>query len=109
PVTRAQAVTAIWRLKNQSDKSSTTGFVDESVLKNETRTLRGAPPFTDVVAFSYYEQAVKDLYNIGVVDGTTSTTFSPDAQVTRGQVAKLLYRALGRWFTLEAPGGEELG
>ncbi|MER3398958.1 MAG: hypothetical protein C4316_10635, partial [Chloroflexota bacterium] len=106
PVTRAQAVTAIWRLKDQSDKSSTTGFVDESVLKNElvtaaNRTLRGAPPFTDVVAFSYYEQAVTDLYNIGVVDGTTSTTFSPDAPVTRGQVAKLLYRALGRWFELK--------
>jgi len=108
PVTRAQAVTAVWRLKDLHDKSSTTGFVDESVLKNElvteaNRTLRGAPPFTDVVVFSFYADAVKDLYNIGVVDGTTSTTFSPDAQVTRGQVAKLLYRALGRWFTLEAP------
>jgi len=100
PVTRGQAATAINRLKDASDKDATSGFVNESVVKLETRTLRGDPPFTDVPLAAFYTDAVKRLYNIGVVDGTSPTTFSPDAQVTRGQIAKMLYRALGRWFPL---------
>jgi hypothetical protein len=103
PVTRGQAATAIWRLRTQSDKSSGTGFVDESVIKGEAglnRTLRGNPPFMDVLLAAFYADAVKFLYNIGVVDGTSATTFSPDDPVTRAQIAKMLYRALGRWFPL---------
>ncbi|MBK9603940.1 MAG: S-layer homology domain-containing protein [Anaerolineales bacterium] len=31
---------------------------------------------------------------MGIADGTSETTFSPDMPVTRGEFAKMLYRAL---------------
>ncbi len=52
--------------------------------------------FTDVVANSYYEQAVIWALEAGVTSGTSETTFSPDATCTRGQVVTFLWRALGK-------------
>ena len=35
---------------------------------------------------------------VGIADGTSETTFSPDQPVTRGEFAKMLYRALSLIF-----------
>ena len=35
-----------------------------------------------------------EAYGWGIADGTSDTTFSPDQPVTRGEFAKMLYRAL---------------
>lgn len=48
--------------------------------------------FTDVKAGKYYEKAVIWATESGITAGTTKTTFSPDAPVTRGEMVTFLYR-----------------
>lgn len=48
-------------------------------------------PFTDV---SSSDEEILYLYNKGLIKGTSSTTYSPDASVTREQAATLIGRAL---------------
>ncbi|MBL0347414.1 S-layer homology domain-containing protein [Candidatus Villigracilis affinis] len=52
--------------------------------------------FTDVAVGAYYAEPVIQAYGWGVADATSDTTFSPDQPVTRGEFAKMLYRALSR-------------
>ena len=74
--TRAQMVTFLWRA-NGSPKAT------------------GANPFTDVSADAYYYDAVLWAAEKGVTSGTTATTFSPDAVLTRGQTVTFLWRSNG--------------
>ena len=55
----------------------------------------GKNPFTDVKADAYYYDAVLWAVEQGVTSGTSATTFSPDATVTRGQTVTFLYRNAG--------------
>lgn len=48
-------------------------------------------PFTDLRA-SYYQQAVRNLYAYGIINGTSATTFTPERTVTRGEFAAILAR-----------------
>ncbi|MHB1842052.1 MAG: S-layer homology domain-containing protein [Sulfobacillus sp.] len=50
-------------------------------------------PFSDVAASSWYAGAVGEAYSLGLVNGTSATTFSPNATLTRAQLAALLVRA----------------
>ena len=74
--TRAQMVTFLWRAAG-SPKST------------------GGNPFTDVSASAYYYDAVLWAVEQGITNGTSATTFSPDATVTRGQTVTFLWRAGG--------------
>lgn len=71
---RAMFVTVLGRMSG----------VDVSKYANEK--------FTDVPAGSYYEGYVVWAAEQGIVQGTSDTTFSPDAAVTREQMAAFLYR-----------------
>jgi hypothetical protein len=51
--------------------------------------------FRDIPAGSYYEDAVLWAVENGITTGATSTTFAPNATVSRAQVVTLLYRAEG--------------
>ena len=48
-------------------------------------------PFTDLTA-SWYKDAVIWCYNNAVVNGTSTTTFTPGANITREQMVAMLYR-----------------
>lgn len=52
--------------------------------------------FSDVPIGQFYTNPVQYAYAVGVADGTSATTFSPDQPVLRGEFAKMLYRALSR-------------
>ena len=52
-------------------------------------------PFRDISSSAYYFDAVKWAVSAGITSGTTATTFSPDAIVTRGQTVMFLYRNAG--------------
>lgn len=52
-------------------------------------------PFTDISASDTYYNAVKYVYENGIMDGTGETTFSPDASMTRAQLVEALYRMAG--------------
>ncbi len=56
-----------------------------------------AAAFTDVDADDeYLAKAVNLLNYVGVIKGTSETTFSPDAPVTREQMAAFLYRIMNK-------------
>lgn len=48
--------------------------------------------FTDVPVNAYYASAVAWMLDNGVTEGTTATTYSPDADCTRAQIVTFLYR-----------------
>ena len=52
-------------------------------------------PFTDVDADNWYYNSVKYCYDNGLIMGTTDTTFSPNTNVTRGNLVTILYRMEG--------------
>lgn len=52
-------------------------------------------PFTDVPQSQYYYDAVLWAYNKGVVTGNTATTFNPNGNITRQDIAVILYRYAG--------------
>lgn len=54
-----------------------------------------ASPFGDVAVGSWYSEAVAWLAASGVTTGTSPTTFSPDDEVTRAQMATFLWRFRG--------------
>ncbi len=52
-------------------------------------------PFSDVLPGAWYYDAVSYIAAKGITSGTTATTFSPDATLTRGQFITMLMRAYG--------------
>lgn len=50
----------------------------------------GRTPFTDVYAGRWYVDAVRYAYTEALFSGTSATTFSPDAPMTRAQIAQVL-------------------
>ena len=52
--------------------------------------------FTDIDRSAYYYDAVVWAANSDVTTGTSKTTFSPEANCTRGQVVTFLWRAMGK-------------
>jgi N-acetylmuramoyl-L-alanine amidase len=67
-----------------------------SVYLDRILHLRGSLdlPFADVTAFDWYSGAVAGMYEAGLISGTSATTFSPNAPVSRQQAAALLIRSL---------------
>ncbi|MGN1306813.1 MAG: alpha/beta fold hydrolase [Faecousia sp.] len=59
-------------------------------------------PFTDVKESDWFYAYVVDMTDQGVIRGMTETTFEPDATLTRGQWATLLYRIAGEPEVTEA-------
>ncbi|MBR6808256.1 MAG: S-layer homology domain-containing protein [Clostridia bacterium] len=66
------------------------------------------PIFTDVKEDAWYADAVIWAYENGVTTGSSATTFSPDALVTREQVAVFLYRYMKDYKGEEMAAGAEL-
>ena len=52
----------------------------------------GVAPFTDVTSDKYYAKAVAWANENGIVSGYDSDTFGPDDNITREQLASMLYR-----------------
>ncbi len=53
-------------------------------------------PFTDVARDAWYYDAVSYVYDQGMVNGTTPTTFSPEVTTSRGMLVTILYRLAGQ-------------
>ena len=56
---------------------------------SHVRAVSGLP-FTDVAADRWSYSYIKKMYDAGAVSGTSATTFSPDANVTRAQFVTML-------------------
>lgn len=53
-------------------------------------------PFTDVAQSAWYFPYVHDIYWSGLMNGTSKTTFEPDATTTRAMVVQVLYNLAGK-------------
>ena len=58
-------------------------------------TVVDQPLFSDVSKNDYFHDAVEWAVDKGITSGTSATTFSPNATVTRGQTVTFLGRAAG--------------
>ena len=74
--TRGEIVTFLWRAAGSPAPQSTEN------------------PFTDLTK-DFYQDAVLWAVENGITEGTTATTFSPDAPCTRAQAVTFLWRAAG--------------
>lgn len=75
-LTRAQAVTFLWRFMGSPDHGTGTSFVD-------------------VDAADWHAPAVAWASDVAVTTGTSPTTFEPDLPVDRGQLATFMWRTAG--------------
>lgn len=75
--TRAEAVTFIYRMGGEPEP--------------EVPAL----PFRDVPVSAYYYDAVRFSVEFGITNGTSPTSFSPNAPCTRAQIITFLWRACG--------------
>ena len=65
-----------------------------------SKPSKGTLPFADVGKNDDCYDAVKYLYENEIMNGTSATQFSPNAELTRGMVVTILYRMEGEPFTL---------
>ena len=72
--TRAQIVTFLWHAAGSPEPKTVSSF-------------------TDVPASAYYAKAVEWAVANNVTNGTSATTFSPNADCTRAEIVTFLYRA----------------
>ncbi len=70
---------------------------------------KGQDIFTDVPASHWAYANVSAAYQMGIVNGTSATTFAPDATVTYEQAVKMVVAALGYTVEAEAMGGYPTG
>lgn len=63
-------------------------------LENIVISSRLDLPFEDVVKTNAYYKDINDLYNYGITNGTSPTTYNPDSLITRGQFAVMVSNAL---------------
>ena len=72
-LTRAMFVSALYRIENEP-------------------TVDGELNFSDVADDAWYAKAVLWAYNNDIVSGKTETEFDPNSDITREQMAAVLYR-----------------
>ena len=94
--------------------------LDEAVMDYITTELKGvigeqyaAPqgrilmnPFKDVKVSSWFGKYVIDLYNDGIINGTSATTYTPDAKLSWAAALKLLLVSHGDLKSEDATGAD---
>lgn len=62
----------------------------------DTSSETEALPFVDATSTDWFYSAVQYVYDNNVMNGTSSTTFAPNATVERSQVVQMLYNLEGQ-------------
>ena len=104
----AQSIRNAIKEKYATDNNLMNGVSDSEFAPNETLTRamlvtvlyrnEGEPatnrsiPFADVDMGSYYGNAVSWAKQNGIVSGVTENNFAPDKNITREQIATIMFR-----------------
>lgn len=103
-----------------TSKFDTGMTLDVAVMEYITKELKGvigkqyaAPqgrilmnPFKDVKVSSWFGKYVIDLYNDGIINGTSATTYTPDAKLSWAAALKLLLVSHGDLKSEDATGAD---
>ena len=104
PVSTYYAKAVAWAVEN----GITNGMTETTFAPNETctrgqsvtflhrvlkGTASGSANFTDVKSDAFYADAISWAVANNVTNGTSNTTFSPNADCTRAEIVTFLYRA----------------
>jgi len=72
--------------------NTTRGMITTILWRMEGKPAAGAVPFTDVNADMYYADAIAWAAENGIVSGYDAVTFGPEDNITREQLASILWR-----------------
>ena len=61
----------------------------------EEQPAQDKEPFTDVADGAWYAEAVQYVYENGMMNGVSATSFGPDETTTRGMIVTMLHRLEG--------------
>lgn len=64
--------------------------LDRGYLLVDAQNSNMIMPFTDVSEDKWYYKAVQHVFNAGLMNGTSSTTFDPEKTMTRAEMAQVL-------------------
>ena len=96
-VTRAQLATFLWR------------FADSPATATAAGSNNPGERFSDLDTDSYYSDAVNWMVDEEITTGTSPTSFSPNDNVTRAQLATFLWRFADSPATATAAGSNNPG
>ena len=68
-----------------------------ALLQSADVSAYASGPFTDVPGDAWYARYVNWAAANGIVNGTSATTFDPSGQITREQLAAILYRYTAKY------------
>ena len=80
------------------------GVIGEQYAAPQGRILMN--PFKDVKVSSWFGKYVIDLYNDGIINGTSATTYTPDAKLSWAAALKLLLVSNGDLKSADATGAD---
>ena len=80
------------------------GVIGEQYAAPQGRILMN--PFKDVKVSSWFGKYVIDLYNDGIINGTSATTYTPDAKLSWAAALKLLLVSHGDLKSEDATGAD---
>lgn len=68
----------------------------KATFKKDEGTQPAALPFNDVSESEWFYEAVKYVYDKGMMNGVSDTSFAPYSNLTRGMIAQVLYNLEGK-------------
>ena len=104
PASAYYAKAVAWAIENgiTNGMTETTFAPDATCTRGQSMTFlyralkgtaSGSANFTDVKSDAFYADAVNWAVASDVTNGTSNTTFSPNADCTRAEIVTFLYRA----------------
>ncbi|KOS63842.1 S-layer homology domain-containing protein [Lysinibacillus sp. FJAT-14222] len=79
-----------WRLLDNKELNT----IITTMIPEKSFDLKPGGYFTDSIGH-WAESYIQVLYQFDIINGTSATTFNPNGQVTRGQLASMIFRASG--------------
>ena len=68
----------------------------KATFKKDEGTQPSTLPFNDVSESEWFYEAVKYVYDKGMMNGVSDTSFAPYSNLTRGMIAQVLYNLEGK-------------
>lgn len=78
-----------------NDNITRAEFVKLLVMASGKEIVKSSQIFADVTSDAWYFDYVNTAYNMGLVTGDDKGNFNPDSQITREDMATMIYRLMG--------------